>query len=152
MRKQISAAVAGLAMAGGLAAMTSTAEAQPYGYYYGPPAYQGGYGQPYYGGYNNQPYYGGYNNQPYHGGYNQPYYGRPYASGDPLTAGMAALGAALGLNTQSGYGGYGYGVPADRYGPDPNGMIAPDGHRIKCKLRRTYDGYYRSYVTRRVCR
>ncbi|HVI32791.1 hypothetical protein [Phenylobacterium sp.] len=143
MRKLISAAVAGLAMAGGAAVMTSTAEAQPYGYYPAPPAY--------YGGYNSQPYYGGYN-QPYYGnGYNG-YYSQPYAGGDPLTAGMAALGAALGLNTQSGYGGYGYGVPVDRYGPDPNGMIAPDGHRIKCKLRRTYDSYYRSYVTRRVCR
>jgi len=141
MRKLISAAVAGLAMAGGAAVATSTAEAQPYGYYYGPPAYQGGYSQPYYGGYN-QPYYGN--------GYNG-YYGQPYASSDPLSAGMAALGAALGLNTQSGYG-YGYGVPVDRYGPDPNGMIGPDGRRIKCKLRRTYDSYYRSYVTQRVCR
>ena len=32
------------------------------------------------------------------------------------------------------------GVPFDRYGPDPNGMIAPDGHRIKCKLQDDY-GY-----------
>ena len=146
MRKLISAAVAGLAMAGGAAVTASTAEAQPYGYY-GPPAYSGGYSQPYYGGYQ-QPYYGGYN-QPYGG-----YYSRPYAGGDPLTAGMAALGAALGLNTQSGYygNGYGYGVPVDRYGPDPNGMIGPDGRRIKCKLKRSYDSYYRSYVTRRECR
>lgn len=142
MRMLMSAAVAGLAIAGGAAVTASTAEAQPYGYY-GPPAYSGGYSQPYYGGYNNQPYYGR---------YNQPYYGRPYASGDPLTAGMAALGAALGLNTQSGYGGYGYGVPVDRYGPDPNGMIGPDGRRIKCKLKRSYDSYYRTHVTRRECR
>jgi len=41
-------------------------------------------------------------------------------------------------------------VPHDRFGADPNGMIAADGHRIKCKLQDDYDGYGR-YMTRRVC-
>jgi hypothetical protein len=39
----------------------------------------------------------------------------------------------------------------DRYGPDPNGMIGPDGRRIKCKIKRTYDRYYGGYVSRREC-
>ena len=135
MRRIISATVAGLAIATGAAAVASTAEAQPYGYYYGPPTPYGGYGA-----------------------YQRPYdynrYGQPYGyqGNDPVAAGMAALGAALGLN-MGGYGGYGYGygVPVDRYGPDPNGMIGPDGRRIKCKLRRTYDRYYGGYVSRREC-
>jgi hypothetical protein len=42
-------------------------------------------------------------------------------------------------------------VPVDRFGPDPNGMIARDGHVIKCKLRDRFDDYLDHYVTRRVC-
>jgi hypothetical protein len=42
-------------------------------------------------------------------------------------------------------------VPYDRFGPDPNGMIAPDGHVIKCKLRDTWSDRVDRYVTRRVC-
>ena len=42
-------------------------------------------------------------------------------------------------------------VPVDRFGPDPNGMIARDGHVIKCKLQDRYDSYLDHYVTRRVC-
>jgi hypothetical protein len=42
-------------------------------------------------------------------------------------------------------------VPVDEFGPDPNGMTAPDGHRIKCKLRDDYDGRFDRYVTHRVC-
>ncbi|MCR5877102.1 hypothetical protein [Phenylobacterium sp. J367] len=135
MRKLMSAAVAGLAVVGGAAAIATTAEAQRYGgYYYGPPTP-----------------YGNYYNRPYD--YNR--YGQPYGynGNDPVAAGMAALGSVLGLNMQGAYGGggYGYGVPVDRYGPDPNGMIGPDGRKIKCKLRRTYDRYYNGYVTRREC-
>lgn len=55
--------------------------------------------------------------------------------------------------------GYGYpGVPYvkghpayDEYGPDPNGVRAPDGHRIKCKLVDQWDGYLGQYVRRRAC-
>src|SRR5437879_5428965 len=42
-------------------------------------------------------------------------------------------------------------VPYDRFGPDPNGMIAADGHRIKCKLQDDWDGRYDAYMTHRVC-
>jgi hypothetical protein len=42
-------------------------------------------------------------------------------------------------------------VPYDAYGPDPNGMIAADGHRLKCKLRDDWDDRYDRYVTHRVC-
>lgn len=155
MRKTMSAAVASLAVIGGVSAIAGAAQAQtryydPYTgrYYYSQP-----YGQPANPYYYSQPY--GYT-QPY--GYAQPY-GQPYGYSQPyssygsnsgLSAGLAVLGSVLGLNT----GGYGYGsnVPVDQYGPDPNGMIAPDGHKIKCKLRRSYDNYYRGYVTRRECR
>ncbi|WP_374472809.1 hypothetical protein [Phenylobacterium sp.] len=132
MRKMICAAAAGVALAGGVAGLATSAQAQPYGYYYGPPTPYGDYyGRPY-----------DYNR------YGQPY---GYRGNDPVAAGMAALGAVLGMNVQGGYGDYGYGVPVDRYGPDPNGMIGPDGRRIKCKLRRVHDRYYGGYVTRREC-
>jgi hypothetical protein len=141
MRKMISAAAAGLAIAGGAALMSGAAEAQPYGYNYG-------YGQPGYYGYNNG--YAPYGSYAPYLGYNNGYNNRYYGNRDPLSAGLAVLGSVLGGN---GYaGGYGYGVPVDRYGPDPNGMIGPDGRRIKCKLRRSYDSYYGRYVTRRECR
>jgi hypothetical protein len=44
------------------------------------------------------------------------------------------------------------GHPAyDEYGPDPNGLRAPDGHRIKCKLVDQWDDDYGQYVRRRNC-
>jgi len=141
MRKMANAALAALAAAGALTAF-GAAEAQPYGYYNGP-----GYGYRYeppraydpYGRYvPGRPYYNGYDGYP----------------GDSSIAGAAGavLGALLGDGGYAGYGGYGYGaVPYDRYGPDPNGMIGPDGRRIKCKLRSSYDPYYRTNVTRREC-
>jgi len=56
------------------------------------------------------------------------------------------------LYYDDGYPVRGYGdVPYDRFGPDPNGMIAADGHRIKCKLQDTYSYRFDRYVTRRVC-
>jgi hypothetical protein len=56
------------------------------------------------------------------------------------------------------YYGYGYeGVPLvrghpayDEYGPDPNGLRAADGHRIKCKLVDQWDDYY-GRIRRRQC-
>jgi hypothetical protein len=131
MRKLLTAALAG-ATALGAAAMAGTVQAQPYGYYYNPPVaraydpYTGRYYDPA-PAYRPAPQYA-----PYNG----------YGSNDSLSAGLSVLGSALGLSA----GGY------DQYGYDPNGMIAPDGHRIKCKNRRVYDDYYRGYVTRRVCR
>lgn len=54
------------------------------------------------------------------------------------------------------YGGwdepYVRGHPAyDQYGPDPNGLRAPDGHRLKCKLVDEWNGYYGQYIRRRAC-
>lgn len=57
-----------------------------------------------------------------------------------------------------GYG-YGYaGVPLvrghpayDEYGPDPNGLRAPDGHRLKCKLVDGWDDYTGQRIRRRAC-
>jgi hypothetical protein len=37
----------------------------------------------------------------------------------------------------------------DAYGPDPNGVLAPDGHRIKCKL--VTDDRYGWPMKHRVC-
>jgi hypothetical protein len=135
MRRMLAAASAALAIAGG-AAMTGEVQAQPYGYYtpYGGYAYS--YSPPraygYDGRYTPYSYYNGYDG--YNGGYSS-------------SAGLA--GALLGSMMGGGY--YGRDVPYDRYGPDPNGMIAPDGHRIKCKLRSGYDSDYGGYRTRREC-
>ena len=67
-------------------------------------------------------------------------YDPPYAA--PVVGG-AVIGPSLGL----AYGA----VPFDQYGPDPNGMIAADGHKIKCKLQDDYDGRFDRYMTHRVC-
>ncbi len=75
-----------------------------------------------------QPYY--YGPAPariYEPGYRYDDYGRPY-----YDEGYAA-------------------VPVDRFGPDPNGMIAADGHRIKCKLQDDYSYRLGRYLTHRVC-
>jgi hypothetical protein len=144
MRNLVTAVLAGASVLGA-GAVAQTAQAQPYGYYYNrpppPPAYYPYNGSGYYTAPSYRPNtaYTPYNSYTPYGGYNS-------GSSSGLSAGLAVLGSALGLNTG------GYGAPYDRYGYDPNGMIAPDGHRIKCKNRRVYDGYYGGYVTRRVCR
>jgi hypothetical protein len=69
-------------------------------------------------------------------GYRFDDYGRPYYDDGYRGPGLYAGEAA---------------VPYDRFGPDPNGMIAPDGHRIKCKLDNTYSPRFDRYVTRRIC-
>jgi len=71
--------------------------------------------------------------QPYEPGYRYDAFGRPYYDD--------------GYRDYRGYAD----VPYDRFGPDPNGMIAADGHRIKCKLQDTYSYRFDRYVTRRVC-
>jgi hypothetical protein len=145
MRKTASAVLAGLAFAGAALTAAGVAQGQTYGYYPGnpygygyqppPPAYDA-YGRPL----PPAPYgYNGYNGS-------NGYYARP---GDSSLAGVA--GAVLGSLMGQNYG-YGAGVPYDQYGPDPNGMIGPDGRRIKCKLKRSHDGYYGGYVTRRECK
>lgn len=126
MRKMFGAALIGLTMAGG-AVMATSAQAQ----YYAPAP-----------GYYDHGYYVAPAPAP---AYVAPSYVAP-GYYDPAAAANAA--AALGAVV----GGYVYqpGVPVDRYGPDPNGMIAPDGHRIKCKLHDDYD--YRGHLfTRRDC-
>lgn len=135
MRKWLTAALAGATVAGG-AAIAGQAMAQRY-YYPSPPAYDR-----YYDGYYRAPSYP----QPY---YDNRYYDNRYYSGSG-SAGLlgSVLGSVLGLSYPSSF--YS-GVPVDRYGPDPNGMIGPDGRRIKCKLRRTYDRYYGGYTMRREC-
>ena len=152
MRKPLVAALAGATIAGGAMVATAT-QAQPYDY--PPPAYGAPYGHsPYY----NQPYrqpYGSYRDPTPYGypgyGARTPYgypgygaYGTPAGIGSAL----AVLGSVLGLDYAPGF--YS-GVPVDRYGPDPNGMIGPDGRRIKCKLRRSYDRHYGGTVVRREC-
>jgi hypothetical protein len=127
MRKLITAALAGATVAGGVA-ITQSAAAQPY-YYGPPPAYS----------------------DPYRYSYPDRYYPYDNRYGSSSSAGIlgSVLGSVLGLN----YGSSFYSrVPVDQYGPDPNGMIGPDGRRIKCKLRRNYDRYYGGYVVQRECR
>lgn len=127
MRKMLGAAIVGLTVAGG-AIVAGTAQAQPYGYYAPAPGYyDNGYYRP-----APTPYYR-------NGYYATPSYS--YYSGSDA-AGLA--GALIGSVLAPAYGSA---VPVDRFGPDPNGMIAPDGHRIKCKIRTGEDGYgrYRAF-------
>ena len=145
MRKLMSATIAAATVAGGALAVGEAAQAQPYGYYPAP-----AYSAPssgYYDRYGR--WHPTYAPPAYSNGYYPNAYPQTYGSGDPLSSGLAVLGSVLGLN--GGYNSYGSNVPVDRYGPDPNGMIAPDGHRIKCKLRTTYDSYYGRSMTRRQC-
>ena len=130
MRKMLSAAVIGLTALGG-AVIAGGAQAQPYGYY--SPAPYGYYDNGYYRAPAPAPYYNGY--------YATPSYS--YSDGAGLAG--ALIGSLLGPSY------VGPAVPVDRYGPDPNGMIAPDGHRIKCKLRTGYDSRWGGYHTYRQC-
>jgi len=125
MRKLLFAAAAGATVLGG-AMIAQTAQAQPYGYY--------------------ERVVPGYHYDTYGRRYFEDAYGRHYVDtvprydyDDDVALGGAVLGSVLGE------------VPYDRYGPDPNGMIARDGHRIKCKLTDSYDYRIGRYLTRRVC-
>jgi hypothetical protein len=42
-------------------------------------------------------------------------------------------------------------APYDRYGPDPNGLIAVDGHMIYCRLVQTWSGTVHRYLQQREC-
>ena len=128
MRKLTAAALAGATVAGG-ALIAGQAAAQ---YYPAPPAYYDRY----------DPYYRA--PAPAYRYDDRSYYGNRSSSG---VLG-AVLGSVLGLNYDQGF--YSR-VPVDRYGPDPNGMIGPDGRRIKCKLRRSHDRYYGGTTIRREC-
>jgi hypothetical protein len=124
MRRILSAAAMGLVL-------TGAARAQPYGYYPGPGAeYAYQYAPPRAYGYD-----GGYTPYSYYNGYDW-YYPSGYASAGPLP------GPTLGPDVLIR-------APRDRWGPDPNGVRAPDGHRIKCKLVESWTGY--GYTTRREC-
>lgn len=123
MRNLLYAAAAAATALGG-ATIASAVHAQPYGYYAPAPAYVApGYRYDEFG----RPYYDD--------GYRRPAYVAPLA------------GSVLGPALADGYAR----VPVDRYGPDPNGMIAADGHRIKCKLQDDWSDRYDRYMTRRVC-
>jgi hypothetical protein len=123
----LTAALAGLAVT---AAVGGAAQAQPHGYYAPGGNYAYRYDPPRAYGYD-----GRYTPYSYYDGY----------AGAGAALGGALLGAAIAPELLGQ-------APYDRYGPDPNGMIAADGHRIECKLRTRYDGRYGAYRTRRECR
>ena len=121
MRKLLLAAAAGATALGG-AAIAGAVQAQAY--YVAPaPAYVPA-----------QPAY-------HYDAYGRLVYDPPVV--DPYVTGAAVIGPPIARAMGA--------VPFDEYGPDPNGMIAADGHRIKCKLRDDYDGRFDRYMTRRVC-
>jgi len=127
MRTKLGAAFAGLTAVAGGALIAGAAQAQTY--YYSPaPTYY----------YNPPPsaYY-----VPTTPAYVAPsYYAAPGVAG-------AVIGTILGADAYAAVPG----VPVDQYGPDPNGMLAPDGHRLKCKLRTGFDSYHDAYMTHREC-
>jgi len=129
MRKLLVAAAAGASVLGG-AMIAQPLQAQPDGYYVHAPA---------------PPYYAW-----HYDSYGRRYFedanGRHYDDDRDYDA-PAIAGSVLGPAIAEGYAA----VPYDRYGPDPNGMIAPDGHRIKCKLQDVFDNRYGGYLRRRVC-
>ena len=130
MRKLLVAAAAGATVLSG-AMIAQAVQAQPYGYY--PPA--GAYYAPAYR-------YDSYGRRYFEDAYGRHYVdAAPRSDYDDAPAGLAGalIGSVMG------------GVPYDRYGADPNGMIARDGHRLKCKLTDDYDGRYGRYTTHRVC-
>lgn len=125
MRKLLVAAAAGASVLGG-AMIAQTAQAQPYyapAPAYAPPGYHyDAYGRLVYDRYDR--------------------YDRRYvAPAAPLA------GSVLGPPLADAYAD----VPFDRFGPDPNGMIAADGHQIKCKLQDDWSSRYGRTMTRRVC-
>jgi hypothetical protein len=142
MRRLLTAALAGAAVAGG-AMVAQAAQAQPYGYHYAPrPAY--GYSPYYY----DDDYYRA--PHPYRG-----YDGYSYGNNSGLSAGLAILGSALGLNTAPGYGGYGsgYGYGYDPYDSRDRRYVYPrESRRLTCRNRQVWDSYYGAYVVRRICR
>jgi len=123
MRKLLLAGVAGATLLGG-AMIAQSVSAQPYVVYPAAPAVV----------------------EP---GYRYDAYGRPYYDDGYRAPGVyvGEAGSVLGPAIVNGYAS----VPYDRYGPDPNGMIARDGHRIKCKLQDVFDDRYGGYLRRRVC-
>jgi len=78
-------------------------------------------------------------------GYHYDAYGRLVY--DPAYAAPVVGGAVIGAPLVNAYAG----VPVDEYGPDPNGMRAADGHKIKCKLTDDWDERFDRYMTHRVC-
>jgi hypothetical protein len=121
MRKLLFAAAAAATALGG-AMVAQAVQAQPYGYYAPAPLYTPGYR------------YDEYRRRYWDDGY-RPRYAAPLAGsviGPPLADAYAR-------------------VPFDRFGADPNGMIAADGHVIKCKLNDVWSDRNDRYVTRRVC-
>jgi hypothetical protein len=78
-------------------------------------------------------------------GYRYDAYGRLVY--EPAYAAPVVGGAVIGPRVAEALGA----VPFDQYGPDPNGMVSADGHRIKCKLQDDWDGRFDRYMTHRVC-
>ncbi|MBW8815798.1 MAG: hypothetical protein JF588_20460 [Caulobacterales bacterium] len=129
MRKLAIAALAGLTIAGGLG-MATSGSAQPYRYY-----------SPY-----DHSWHYTHDRDRYDAYRDRDRDDDGYRDRDGAALAGAVLGSLLGSDT-----GFYDRAPVDRFGPDPNGMIAPDGHRIKCRLRTNWDTYRDAYVTRRVC-
>jgi hypothetical protein len=138
MPSALGALVAGLAVAGGATAITGGAQAQPYGYY---PNRSADYGYRYEPprAYDNQ---GRYTPYSYYNGYEGYGGGAGYAA---IAAPGGALPGAVAASQVLSHAHY------DRYGPDPNGLPATDGHRIKCKLVASWDSRRNAYRRQREC-
>jgi hypothetical protein len=122
MRKTLCVLLGGLTIA-------SSAQAQPYGYYPAPGAYAYRYEPP--RAYGPDGYYTPFSY----------YNGRDFSDAGQN---MALLGSAIAPSVLGS-------APFDRYGPNPNGMIAPDGHVIRCKPVTAWSPRAARFVRRREC-
>jgi hypothetical protein len=113
----------------GLAMIAGAAQAQPIGHSWGPGEYAYVYAPPRAYGYD-----GRYTPFSF-------YNGVDYAE-------LAARRAPMGPELRAGYG---PGVRLDAYGPNPNGMIAPDGHQVRCRLSSHFDIWKGHTETQREC-
>jgi hypothetical protein len=132
MLRTLTLLIVGLTVAG----IALAAKAQPFGYYPGPsPAYAYRYEPPRAYGPDGQDtgfrYFNGYD------GFN----GSSTVAPPLITAWNPALPApTLGA------------VPTDVFGPNPGGMVGPDGRRIHCQVVGRWSAIWGRYVGQRECR
>lgn len=132
--RRLTRAAACAAAAAAAALFALSAKAQPFGYYWGWDNYGYRYAPPIAYGPNGEDtgfrYFNGYD------GFNG---GAKLAP--PLTTAWDPARPAPTLGA----------IPSDAYGPNPDGMVGPDGRRIQCRVIGRWDAIWGRYVGQRQC-